>query len=750
MKKNFDRETEHSFGNLNIGDVNPYQSNASVSNSGTLIFIIVSLIGITVISVLVICLVTKNKNKSFSIHRYPSKNTTNTTGGIEQKESELVTNIEKEENLQINETTQINANIEENSNSIKEIFEENDNEKVIEKEKEMMKDKEKEKEKEEEKRQEREKELKKEKEIELEKKQEQEIFEENVNEKETEKEIKLEKESEKELYIPPLIPDNKESEENEKNNYFIATYKSEKDKNIKAFNPFAVLVQDGEYMITYSNEQSTTNPEDMRNLDEIESEINITNTSRGNFISPEDGFINIKVYFLNELPSLDFLFYECEDLIQVDLSHLNTINISRISYTFYGCTNLEQINFTSLETSNLQNMEFLFAGCENLVEIIGFEDLNTSSIKYTSGMFLDCKNLQIVNLSSFNLDYVEEQHGMFVNTESLQLVNLGNCTDANNLFDKDQVYNLVILSNENINISSLSGTINIYNTSEENNITEILSELSCVEGIDEKCTYCDMFNPSICGGCNYGYYLPMGNKYSKTKCKKCDKGCYDCYAEEDSDISICIDCDFNYSLYQGKCIEYCDIGPNSGCSSCKNESEGKNNECLSCIEGYYLDLNYSKSKCKKIEIENCTKAIVENGTVICLNCSKGNKLYDNKCYEACKTGTREKCKTCNPIVEYRFYCGSCNDNYYLYNGLKSTECKPCSTIDYCIECDYIAGEKACTVCRDGFVLVENKCYPNCTSDCKKCYFDPKKSNEGICVECKEQMYLKNYEEYNNE
>jgi hypothetical protein len=90
-------------------------------------------------------------------------------------------------------------------------------------------------------------------------------------------------------------------------------------------------------------------------------------------------------------------------------------------------------------------MEFLFAGCENLVEIIGLESLNTNSIKYTSGMFLDCKNLQHVNLTAFNLDSVEEQQGMFVNTSSLQIVDLGNCTDANNLFDKEQDFTLNLL-----------------------------------------------------------------------------------------------------------------------------------------------------------------------------------------------------------------------------------------------------------------------------------------------------------------
>ena len=122
-------------------------------------------------------------------------------------------------------------------------------------------------------------------------------------------------------------------------------------------------------------------------------------------------------------------------------------------------------------------------------------------------MFLDFKNLQIVNLSSFNLDSVQEQQGMFVNTTSLYLVNLGNCTDANNLFDKDQQYNLVILSNDNINISSLSGNINIYNISQENNISLVLEELSCIEGDEEKCAYCDyMFNKTNWAGCNYGLF----------------------------------------------------------------------------------------------------------------------------------------------------------------------------------------------------------------------------------------------------
>ena len=530
--------------------------------------------------------------------------------------------------------------------------------------------------------------------------------------------------------------------------YFIATYECEKDKRIKAFNPLSVLINDSQYYITYLEEPKESNSENLRNIDETETEINITNTSRGYFDSPIDnGFIKIKVYFLDPLPSLDFLFYGCDDLINVDLSHINTTDMSRISYTFYNCKNVEQINFTSLDTSNLQYTEFLFAGCENLVDIIGFENINTSLIKYTTGMFFDCKNLRMINLSSFNLDDIEEQYGMFVNTTSLQMVNLGNCTDANNLFDTNQEYNLIVLGNQDINTSSLSGNIKVYSLNETNNITELLEDLACVIGDGEKCASCSMEEgkQAFCGYCNEGYYLPFGNQYSKTKCKKCDEGCLSCYAEENSDISICLYCDFNYNLYNGKCIEYCEIGDLSSCTECKSELEGKNDECLSCNEGYYFDINYSKRKCKKIEIENCINATTEDGIVKCLNCSKGYMLYENNCYESCKTGDGKKCKTCNPSFEYRFYCGSCNKYYYLYNGVKTSECKRCNSSNYCDECEFIAGEEVCIKCYDGYTLINGKCFMDCDSFCKNCFFDG--INHGICLECRDGSYLKNYDEY---
>jgi len=93
------------------------------------------------------------------------------------------------------------------------------------------------------------------------------------------------------------------------------------------------------------------------------------------------------------------------------------------------CKSLETIDFTSFSSSNVEKMEFLFAGCSNLVNIKGFENLDTSSLQKTAGMFIECKNLISVNLSSFQLNNISEQNGMFIDNPSLEKLDLGNTTD---------------------------------------------------------------------------------------------------------------------------------------------------------------------------------------------------------------------------------------------------------------------------------------------------------------------------------
>ena len=516
---------------------------------------------------------------------------------------------------------------------------------------------------------------------------------------------------------------------NDKNDYsFTATYKTKNGESLKIFNPSRLGLKEGDYFIYESSEDSN-----LRRIEELEIDDGILNSTK-------NGITTIKVNFTSQLSNLDFMFEGCENLINVNLSNLNS-SIDSMIYTFTNCKNLEQVDFTSIDTSNVTGMDFLFAGCDNLVELTGFESLNTSSVTKTAGMFSECSSLISVNLSGFDLDNIEEPSGMFINNTALQIVDLGNCNDANSIFSTQTDFNITIITRENISVineSNFNG--NFKNIQIEYFDSKLYrASISCRIGEGELCKECNDENSGIskmfCKSCNEGYYLP--NEATR-KCIKCEDGCNDCYVIKELNSINCTSCSEGYKYFNGKCIKNCEIGENEKCLECKIDI-GKNNECLICNEGYYYDNNYDKTKCKKIEIDNCIHAEFESNNIKCINCSKGYILYNNQCIEACNIGEGEKCASCNPIYEQKEYCDSCNNGYYINYEIDPKICHSCE-INNCKECENNLGILNCTLCNEGYTLINNTCFESCEQNCKICYFDG--INKGKCIQCKETFYLK--------
>ena len=509
--------------------------------------------------------------------------------------------------------------------------------------------------------------------------------------------------------------------------FFTAIYQSQKGKKIKLFNPERLGLKDDEYLVHIFSEKNI-----LRKLEEIE-------INEGKIISNKNGFSKILVSFKKPLSNLDFMFQDCKDLINVDLSNINSPSLNSSIYTFTNCKKLEAVNFTSVNTSNVESMDFLFAGCNNLFELTDFENLNVSSVKQTTGMFSDCTSIRKVNLSSFDMDNVEDQSGMFINNPSLKLVEIHNCSDANKIFSTQSEFNLTIFGN---NISDfLNFTNKIWNISilKEHLYGSSGFDEGCYLEKNEHCKECNDESPGNCKSCNDGYYLPDGN-LPKWKCQKCDIGCNLCDSINGSDSSYCTSCDEGYKLYDGNCIKNCETGKNEKCKDCKTEN-GTNDQCLNCNEGYYLDISINTSECQKIQIENCL--YIDNITLKCTKCSKGYMLYNDECIKSCDEGENEKCKTCNPSYEFREYCEKCNSGYYRNDEINSKKCQSCSDANIgknCKECGIISGKIVCLECKEGYVLINNSCFKNCDPNCKNCNFDG--INKGRCLECKETYYLK--------
>ena len=90
-------------------------------------------------------------------------------------------------------------------------------------------------------------------------------------------------------------------------------------------------------------------------------EFNITNEYT--FFSK--GEHTIEVFLKNELDSMEKLFESCIHITKVDLSQIETRNVTSMAEMFYDCVQLTSVDLSKLKTSNVRNMSNLFNGCFN-------------------------------------------------------------------------------------------------------------------------------------------------------------------------------------------------------------------------------------------------------------------------------------------------------------------------------------------------------------------------------------------------
>ena len=113
------------------------------------------------------------------------------------------------------------------------------------------------------------------------------------------------------------------------------------------------------------------------------------------------------------------MFSNCVSLASIDLSHWNTANVVDMADMFYGCKQLKRINLASFNTAKVKEFGAMFSGCE-AAEDIAIGTFNTANAEDMWGMFNDCKSLKSLNLRSFNTAKVKRMSHMFAGCEKLK------------------------------------------------------------------------------------------------------------------------------------------------------------------------------------------------------------------------------------------------------------------------------------------------------------------------------------------
>ena len=122
-----------------------------------------------------------------------------------------------------------------------------------------------------------------------------------------------------------------------------------------------VIKGNGTQNILYNN--FNTNP----------SEVIVNGISKGNTCQKtcdlDEDINNVTIKFEEQIISCYHMFYQLENIIEIDLSNFDTSKVNNMKRMFGECKNLEKINFGNINTSSVENMDSLFYQCEKLISI---------------------------------------------------------------------------------------------------------------------------------------------------------------------------------------------------------------------------------------------------------------------------------------------------------------------------------------------------------------------------------------------
>ena len=92
---------------------------------------------------------------------------------------------------------------------------------------------------------------------------------------------------------------------------------------------------------------------------------------------------------------MSYMFKNCSNLAELDVTHFNTAKVTTMNGMFCGCSNLTELDLTHFNTENVTNMWLMFSYCESLTTIYVSDDFVITNITYkTYSLFYGCEKLK--------------------------------------------------------------------------------------------------------------------------------------------------------------------------------------------------------------------------------------------------------------------------------------------------------------------------------------------------------------------
>ena len=242
----------------------------------------------------------------------------------------------------------------------------------------------------------------------------------------------------------------------EKNNIVPSDAKYSKDISSK---------QDGSVMLWYTDKDNNSLYEVSIGSENGSLEANTNGSGMFSYLDNVDT-LDLTGLDTSNMTSMSMMFYKSTSLKSIDVSGFDTSKVVNMNGMFWECSNLTSINVSNFNTSKVTDMNNMFAECSNLITL-DLSNFDTSNVLYMGnpynysygGMFRNCSSLKELNVSSFNTSKVKYMSNMFQGCSSLTTLDLSNFNTSNvtamaSMFDSCS--SLVSINVSNFDVSSVT------------------------------------------------------------------------------------------------------------------------------------------------------------------------------------------------------------------------------------------------------------------------------------------------------
>lgn len=227
----------------------------------------------------------------------------------------------------------------------------------------------------------------------------------------------------------------------------------------------------------------------------------------------------------SNITSMSKLFYDCANIVSIDLSNIDATNVTSTSYMFNSCRKLKNVIFPKKGFPNVTDISYMFHNGP-LIKKINIEPFNSGKLKNMKYLFNYCRYTEEIIIGNCdtstvtNMSYLFSDVGTLTSGAKCDLENLktNSVTTMEDMFDSS---NLLEYSFENYpnfvtnNVTSMSSmfdsnksitelNLSSFNTSNVTSFTFMFRSCSNLTSLDlssftiEKCTgisaFQDMFN----------------------------------------------------------------------------------------------------------------------------------------------------------------------------------------------------------------------------------------------------------------